>query len=108
VGQPLLRFVLMAEHGGCAFSTDGLANTRTTLTMAPLRWLMWNMPFHAEHHLYPSLPFHALPQAHALIGPHLVHGQRGYLGVHRAFLAAPSLLAIPPTTPQGHTSPPGA
>jgi fatty acid desaturase len=105
VGQPLLRFVLMAEHGGCAFSTDGLANTRTTLTLAPLRWLMWNMPFHAEHHLYPSLPFHALPQAHARIGSHLVHGQQGYLAVHRAFLAAPSLLAIPPTTPQGSASP---
>ena len=44
VGQPLLRFVLLAEHGGCAFSADGLANTRTALTLSPLRWLMWNMP----------------------------------------------------------------
>ena len=95
VGQPLLRFVLMAEHGGCAFSADGLANTRTTLTLAPLRWLMWNMPFHAEHHLYPSLPFHALPRAHALIGPHLSHCDAGYLRLHRHFLAAPAVLAAP-------------
>ncbi|MEB3194878.1 MAG: fatty acid desaturase [Cyanobacteriota bacterium] len=99
VGQPLLRFVLMAEHGGCAFTTNGLANTRTTLTLAPLRWLMWNMPFHAEHHLYPSLPFHALPQAHALIGPHLVHCEGGYLRVHRRFLRAPAQLGEPQASP---------
>ncbi|MBE9154238.1 fatty acid desaturase [Cyanobium sp. LEGE 06113] len=95
VGQPFLRFVLLAEHSGCSFSDDGTANTRTTLTLAPLRWLMWNMPFHAEHHLYPSLPFHALPQAHALIAPQLRHLDHGYLRVHRQLLADLPSLAIP-------------
>jgi len=77
---------LMAEHGGCATTDDGLENTRTTLTLAPLRWLMWNMPFHCEHHLYPSLPFHALGAAHQEIAPHLAHVARGYGSVHRQFL----------------------
>jgi fatty acid desaturase len=86
VGQPFLRLLLLAEHTGCAYSTDGLANTRTTLTLAPVRWLMWNMPFHAEHHLYPSLPFHALPAAHRWIGPRLQHLDRGYLAVHARLL----------------------
>ena len=27
----------------------------------PIRLLMWNMPFHAEHHLYPAIPFHHFP-----------------------------------------------
>ena len=95
VGQPLLRFVLMAEHGGCATSADGLQNTRTTLTLAPLRWLMWNMPFHTEHHLYPSLPFHALAAAHQELAPQLGHIDAGYLAVHRGFLRDLSALAIP-------------
>lgn len=95
VGQPLLRFVLMAEHNGCATSPDGLQNTRTTLTTAPLRWLMWNMPFHTEHHLYPSLPFHALATAHRRLAPHLGHLAPGYLAVHRGFLTNLSTLAIP-------------
>jgi fatty acid desaturase len=86
LGQPLLRFLLLAEHSGCAFSADGLRNTRTTLTIAPVRWLMWNMPFHAEHHLYPSIPFHALPRAHSHIGPHLQHLDHGYLRVHAGLL----------------------
>ena len=95
VGQPLLRFVLLAEHGGCATSPDGHENTRTTLTLAPLRWLMWNMPFHTEHHLYPSLPFHALAAAHRELAPQLRHLDPGYLAVHRGFLRDLSALAIP-------------
>ena len=95
IGQPLLRFVLLAEHAGCAFGDDGLRNTRTTLTLAPLRLLMWNMPFHAEHHLFPSLPFHALGRAHQLLAPRLQHCDRGYLRVHRQLLADLSRLAPP-------------
>lgn len=95
VGQPLLRFVLMAEHGGCSTDTDGLSNTRTTLTLPPLRWLMWDMPFHVEHHLYPSVPFHALAEAHGHLAPQLVHTGQGYLAVHRDFLRDPARLALP-------------
>ena len=98
IGEPLLRLVLMAEHGGCDQSTDGFSNTRTTLTNPLLRRLMWNMPFHAEHHLYPSLPFHALPRAHALLASALRHCDRGYLQVHRQFLADPLLLSRGPLT----------
>lgn len=95
IGQPFLRLLLLAEHTGCAYGDDGLANTRTTLTLAPVRWLMWNMPFHAEHHLYPSLPFHALPAAHAWIGPRLRHRDRGYLAVHRDLLGRLASLGQP-------------
>jgi fatty acid desaturase len=95
LGQPLLRFVLLAEHGGCDSGADGLGNTRTTATLPPLRWLMWNMPFHVEHHLFASIPFHALPAAHAWIAPRLLHHEPGYLRLHRRFLADPSVLALP-------------
>jgi fatty acid desaturase len=87
VAQPLLRAVLMAEHSGCSLDDDAMNNTRTTYTFAPVRFLMWQMPFHAEHHRYPSLPFFALSRAHARIGPHLGHvASRGYSGMHSALL----------------------
>jgi len=57
--------------------------------------LMWNMPFHAEHHLYPSLPFHALAQAHRQLAPQLAVLAPGYLAVHRGFLANLAALAMP-------------
>jgi fatty acid desaturase len=81
--QPILRFILLAEHTGCSQNEDPLANTRTTLTLWPIRFLMWNMPYHAEHHLYPSIPFHALAKAHAQLQPHLAHLEPGYLRVHQ-------------------------
>jgi fatty acid desaturase len=78
LGQPPLRAYLLAEHTGCSHDRDGLTNTRTTLTNELVRLLMWNMPFHAEHHLYPSIPFHRLPDAHVSIRDRLGVVQDGY------------------------------
>jgi fatty acid desaturase len=83
IGQPLLRFILIAEHTGCSEDANALTNTRTTRTLWPIRLLMWNMPFHAEHHLYPSIPFHALGKAHQQLAPHFSHVDPGYLAVNR-------------------------
>ncbi|SMF76922.1 Fatty acid desaturase [Tistlia consotensis] len=66
-GQPVLRLYLLTEHGGCPAVPDMLRNSRTTQTGPLVRFLAWNMPFHAEHHAWPAAPFHALPRAHALL-----------------------------------------
>lgn len=73
LAQPLLRAILIVEHTGCTQDDNGLTNTRTTLAFWPVRFLMWNMPYHAEHHLYPSIPFFRLPNAHRSIRERLVH-----------------------------------
>ncbi|MGB3615145.1 MAG: fatty acid desaturase [Elainellaceae cyanobacterium] len=88
IGQPLLRFVLLAEHSGCTQADNPLTNTRTTLTLWPLRFIMWNMPYHAEHHLYPSMPFHTLPQAHGQLRSHFARVDQGYMAVNRSIVAA--------------------
>ncbi len=86
--QPVLRAILLAEHMGCSNSDDPQSNTRTTYTILPVRFLMWEMPFHAEHHWYPALPFHALSAAHRTIEPRLTHVARsGYLGFHAGLVA---------------------
>jgi fatty acid desaturase len=77
--QPFLRAYVLAEHTGCTTDRNGLTNTRTTLTNGVVRLFMWNIPFHAEHHLYPSIPFHRLPDAHAAIRDKLRFVQHGYL-----------------------------
>jgi fatty acid desaturase len=79
IGQPPLRAYLLAEHTGCTQDRNGLTNTRTTYTAWPVRLLMWDMPYHAEHHLFPSIPFHRLKDAHALIRDRLGYLQPGYV-----------------------------
>jgi fatty acid desaturase len=88
LGQPPLRAYLLAEHTGCSHDRDGLTNTRTTLTNGLVRLLMWNMPFHAEHHLYPSIPFHRLPDAHSQIRERLGFVQNGYVRWNMAFFGS--------------------
>ena len=81
VGQPIVRYILLAEHTGCTNDDNPLTNTRTTRTLFP--FMVWNIPFHAEHHLYPSIPFHALPKAHQELKKHFEVVENGYVKVHR-------------------------
>jgi len=92
LGQPFLRLYLLAEHWGCPFSPAAqpiamLARSRTTYTNPFIRFLAWNMPFHAEHHAYPALPFHALPRANALVSAQLGTVAPGYIAVTRWIFA---------------------
>ena len=83
LGEPALRAVRMIEHTGMAESPNMLENTRTTHTNWFVRFFYWNMPYHAEHHLYPSVPFHALPRLHEeKVKPHLAEIAPGILYVH--------------------------
>ncbi|HYX73110.1 MAG TPA: fatty acid desaturase [Steroidobacteraceae bacterium] len=86
LGQPFLRLFLLAEHTGCALDEDMRANTRTTYSNAAVRLLTWRMPYHAEHHSFPSVPFHALPRVNALLAAQWRVTSPGYLAVHRALL----------------------
>jgi fatty acid desaturase len=86
LGQPVLRLYLLAEHTLCTMDANGLTNTRTTLTNPIVRLVMWNMSYHAEHHLYPSIPFHRLPDAHRMIRDRLGVLQDGYARWHSAFV----------------------
>ena len=86
LGQPFLRLFLLAEHTGCAFNDDMLENTRTTYTNSALLLLTWRMPYHAEHHSFPSVPFHALPRVNALLPAQRRVTAPGYLALHRALL----------------------
>jgi fatty acid desaturase len=95
LGQPALRAYLMAEHTGCALGPDMLANSRTTRTNALVRFLAWNMPYHAEHHGWPAVPFHALPTLHRLVRSGLRCRGAGYAAVARNILSSPSQGASP-------------
>ena len=37
------------------------------------------MPYHAEHHAYPAIPFHALPRLHARVRDRIENLEPGYV-----------------------------
>jgi fatty acid desaturase len=97
LGQPFLRMYLMAEHTGCPLVPAMLENSRTTLSTALVRRLAWNMPYHAEHHAHPALPFHSLPAAHRLLTARIAVQASGYLAVQREILSGLAARARPET-----------
>lgn len=86
LGQPFLRLYLLAEHGDCPFVANMFENTRTIFTTSVVRFLAWNMPYHVEHHVSPSVPFHHLPTLHQAMRDQLKVTANGYAAFTRAYL----------------------
>jgi fatty acid desaturase len=64
----LLMLLALPQHAGLAEDVlDHRLNSRTMLLPLPLRFIYWNMNYHLEHHMFPMVPYHALPALHASI-----------------------------------------
>ena len=58
----------LLQHGGLADNViDHRLNSRTVLMNPISRFVYWNMNYHVEHHMFPMVPYHALPRLHDLI-----------------------------------------
>ncbi len=58
----------LLQHGGLADNvTDHRLNSRTVLMNPVSRFIYWNMNYHVEHHMFPMVPYHALPKLHEVI-----------------------------------------
>lgn len=58
----------LLQHGGLAEDVlDHRLNSRTVYMNPVSRWLYWNMNYHVEHHMFPMVPYYALPQLHELV-----------------------------------------
>lgn len=86
LGEPLMRWIRLSEHGECEEGPDLRTNTRTTKTSRLVYFLFWNMPYHAEHHLCPMVPFHALGKMHEVVKDKLHPVGESYPQVHAEIL----------------------
>lgn len=67
-GVWLLVFYGLPQHAGLAEDVlDHRLNSRTLLMNPVLRFLYMNMNYHCEHHMYPMVPYHALPRLHEVV-----------------------------------------
>jgi fatty acid desaturase len=56
----------LAEHG-MTTSGNEFIDTRTVISNPFVRFMMCNLNFHLEHHLFPAVPWYNLPKLHRLL-----------------------------------------
>jgi fatty acid desaturase len=82
VVHAILSFYLIMEHNGLPHEGNILERTRSIPVNGVVKWIMWNMPYHAEHHAYPAVPFYALPKLHQALGNELRHQTETHPAFH--------------------------
>ncbi len=77
------------QHAGLAENVlDHRLNCRTVYMNPINRYLYWNMNYHVEHHMFPLVPYHALPKLHALIKADTPTPYNGLLEAYREIIPA--------------------
>jgi len=88
-GAWLYHFFGLMQHAGLPENvTDHRKNCRTVYMNPVLRFLYWNMNYHLEHHMFPLVPYHALPRLHEAIRNELPPPYPGTLAAYREIFSA--------------------
>lgn len=68
LGSWLMPVYGFTQHAGLQENVlDHRLNCRTVYMNRIHRFLYWNMNYHVEHHMFPLVPYHALPRLHELM-----------------------------------------
>jgi len=68
LGGWLMPIYGLTQHAGLQENVlDHRLNCRTVYMNRLHRFLYWNMNYHVEHHMFPLVPYHALPKLHELV-----------------------------------------
>lgn len=76
----------MSQHTLLEHATDVVKGTRSLLTHPMVAFFMCNENYHLEHHLYPGVPWHNLPQLHQTLRADLVKRGAPYVASYSAFV----------------------
>jgi fatty acid desaturase len=96
------------QHAGLAEDTlDHRLNSRTVYMNPVIRFLYWNMNYHIEHHMFPMIPYHALPQLHEEMKPYCPKPYPSIFAAYREIIPAVLRQAKDPTYFVKRELPPG-
>lgn len=84
----LLVFFGLTQHAGLQEDVlDHRLNSRTVYMNPFFRFLYSNMNYHVEHHIFPTVPYHALPALHEEVKDHLAPALPSTVATYREILA---------------------
>jgi fatty acid desaturase len=88
-GAWLHQIFSLTQHAGLAENVrDHRLNTRTVELNPIFRFLYFNMNYHIEHHMFPMVPFHALPKLHEQVEACLPRTYRGLTDAFKEIIPA--------------------
>ncbi len=88
-GAWLMPIYGFTQHAGLAENVlDHRMNCRTVYMDPVHRFLYWNMNYHVEHHMFPLVPYHNLPQLHAVVKDDMPTPYRGLIHAWREIIPA--------------------
>lgn len=88
-GGWLYLYFGLTQHAGMPENVlDHRENCRTVLMNPVFRFLYWNMNYHAEHHMFPMVPFHALAQLHETVKADMPPPYRSSLAAYAEIIPA--------------------
>ncbi|MDX2226277.1 MAG: fatty acid desaturase [Verrucomicrobiae bacterium] len=107
-GAWLAHLCVYPQHVGMMENSDDFRLCCRTYTCGPLpAFLYWNMQYHVEHHMYPSVPFYNLPKLRKAIESDLPPATHGLWATWKEVLAIvelqkkdPSYYHVPPLPPR--------
>jgi len=104
----------LTQHVGLAEDVlDHRLNCRTMCINPFSQFVYWNMNYHIEHHMFPMVPYHALPALHKEILKDCPPPYQGFLACYREIiptlwrqLKEPDYFAERPLPPSARPTPP--
>jgi Na+-transporting NADH:ubiquinone oxidoreductase subunit F len=89
LGSWLMPVYGLTQHAGLQENVlDHRLNCRTVYMNRIHRYLYWNMNYHVEHHMFPLVPYHALPKLHELIKPDCPPPYTSLINAYREIIPA--------------------
>ena len=88
-GSWLMLIYGYTQHAGLAENVlDHRLNCRTVYLNAINNYLYWNMGYHTEHHMFPLVPYHALPKLHEIVKSDLPVAYNGLKAAYQEIIPA--------------------
>lgn len=88
-GGWLVLVYALTQHAGMAEDVlDHRLNSRTIYMNRLNRFLYWNMNYHIEHHIFPTVPYHALPALHEEVKAEMPRPYHGLIDAYREIIPA--------------------
>jgi fatty acid desaturase len=88
-GGWLHQIFSLTQHAGLAENKwDHRCNARTVYLNPVYRFLYLNMNYHIEHHIFPMVPFYALPRLHEAVKDRLPRPYAGVIDAYREIIPA--------------------